>query len=415
MKRIALLSPTVYSPMSYIRFVGPASHLGIELVNLKEASFSECLEVVSASDVVVVQREAAKHPYAFKLREYTQKRDIPLLFDLDDLLFFLPKRHPDRLSHVFTEALLPMLRMIVEADAVTVGSNHLKHIIEQINPQVYVVPNYIDDSLWRVRPPAERTNRVNILYFGTPSHKPDLASIQPALVFVLNKLSRNVSMTVVGIQPDKSLALLSSLQNVMFNPRFEYDYRAFVAKANNLKAHIGIAPLEVNEFNMSKSYIKFLEYSCMGIAGIYSRVSPYAEQVRPGIDGLMASTTNEWIDALITLIQDDQLRHQIVMSAQVKLQEFLLSKAASKWLSQVVAAIESSRNTNRPHFRRRLSDLLGALNEAWSDYLLELKRQSEELEKEVVSYATSRSWKITRPLRWLGKRVLALPISPPAK
>ncbi|MEM1964298.1 MAG: glycosyltransferase, partial [Candidatus Caldarchaeum sp.] len=254
-------------------------------------------------------------------------------------------------------------------------------------------------------------------------------------------------------------------------PRFEHDYKAFVAKANNLEAHIGIAPLEVNEFNMSKSYIKFLEYSCMGIAGIYSRVSPYAEQVRPGIDGLMASTTNEWIDALITLIQDDQLRHQIVMSAQVKLQEFLLSKAASKWLSQVVAAIESSRNTNRPHFRRRLSDLLGALNEAWSDYLLELKRQREaaeaateherrqreaaeaaaeherrqreaaeaaaeherrqreaaeaaaeherrqreELEWEIVSYATSWSWKITRPLRWLGKRVFAIPGSPPAK
>ncbi|MEM1964299.1 MAG: hypothetical protein QW094_07535, partial [Candidatus Caldarchaeum sp.] len=258
MKRIALLSSNICSPMSHIRFVGPTSHLGVELVSLKEATLSECLEAVSTSDVVIVQREAAKHPYAFKLREYTRRQAIPFLFDLDDLLFFLPKRHPDRLSHEFTEALLPMLRMTVEADAVTVCSNHLRHIIEQINPQVYVVPNYIDDSLWRVRPPAERTDRVNILYFGTPSHKIDLASIQPALVFVLNKLSHKVSMTVVGIPPDKNLAPLSSLQNVMFNPRFEHDYKAFVAKANNLEAHIGIAPLEVNEFNMSKSYIKFL-------------------------------------------------------------------------------------------------------------------------------------------------------------
>ncbi|MEM4235182.1 MAG: glycosyltransferase [Candidatus Methanomethylicaceae archaeon] len=408
MKRIALLSPTVYSPMSYIRFVGPASHLGIELVNLKEASFSECLEAVSASDVVVVQREAAKHPYAFKLREYTQKRDIPLLFDLDDLLFFLPKKHPDRLFQALSGALVQMLRMTIEADAVTVCSNHLKHTIERINPHTYVIPNYIDDRLWHIRPPAERGNTVNILYFGTPSHKTDLASIQPALTYVLNKLGRSVSMTVVGIPPDKSLAPLSSLQNVKFDPKFENDYRVFVSKANNIKAHIGIAPLEANNFNMSKSPIKFLEYSCMGVAGIYSNIPPYTEHISSGRDGLIASNTDEWIDALITLIQNDQLRRQIVMSAQSKLQEFLLSKAAPRWLSKLAAAAQSPSNKDRIPSSQRVSDLLEVLlNEVRSSYLLKVKCKPKK-SKEAASCAINRSQTIGQSLHWFVKRIRTL-------
>lgn len=426
MKRIALLSSGIYGPMSYIRFVGPTFHLGIELVSLNDKTLSECLEAASISDVVIVQREAAKHPYAFKLREYTRKQAIPFLFDLDDLLFFLPKLHPDRLSHFFTEALLSMLRMVIEADAVTVCSNHLKQTIEQINPQVYVVPNYIDDSLWHIRPPAECSGKVNILYFGTPSHKTDLASIQPALTFVLSKLSHSVSMTVMGIAPDELLLPLSSLQNVKFAPQFEHDYRAFVAKANTLEAHIGIAPLEANNFNMSKSYIKFLEYSCMGVAGIYSNTLPYTEQISSGIDGLLVSTIDEWVDALITLAQDDHLRRQIVMSAQSKLQGFLLSNSAQKWLSQLMTAVESSHGEKHSYSRQQLSDILKVLDELSSEYFLELKRQresaeataeyerrrKEELEEEVISYATSWSWKITRPLRWLGKQISALLDSP---
>jgi hypothetical protein len=43
----------------------------------------------------------------------------------------------------------------------------------------------------------------------------------------------------------------------------------------SIKADIAIAPLEDNEFNKSKSNLKMLEYTTLGLPGIYSNVEPY--------------------------------------------------------------------------------------------------------------------------------------------
>ena len=52
-----------------------------------------------------------------------------IIYDLDNLLFDLPRHHSDRLSFSFTEALLPILYVIQEADFITASINFLKEQI----------------------------------------------------------------------------------------------------------------------------------------------------------------------------------------------------------------------------------------------------------------------------------------------
>jgi hypothetical protein len=43
----------------------------------------------------------------------------------------------------------------------------------------------------------------------------------------------------------------------------------------SLSVDIGIAPLEINDFNKAKSNLKMLEYSVCGLPAVYTNIEPY--------------------------------------------------------------------------------------------------------------------------------------------
>jgi Glycosyl transferases group 1 len=72
---------------------------------------------------------------------------------------------------------------------------------------------------------------------------------------------------------------------------------------------IGIAPLTDNGFNSAKSYIKFLDYSALGLASVLSDIEPYRQVVRHERTGLLVPDDPEaWYRALKRLIEDPMLR-----------------------------------------------------------------------------------------------------------
>jgi dTDP-4-dehydrorhamnose reductase len=72
--------------------------------------------------------------------------EIPILYDIDDLLIDLPEDHPDTARYI--PGRFPVLRAITEADAVTVASETLKSHLQDFNPNIHVLPNYLLDDVW---------------------------------------------------------------------------------------------------------------------------------------------------------------------------------------------------------------------------------------------------------------------------
>lgn len=71
-----------------------------------------------------------------------------------------------------------------------------------------------------------------------------------------------------------------------------------------MKPDLGIAPLELNEFNKSKSWIKAQEFTAAGIPAVYSHVEPY--------HGLKhtCKTDEEMIDTIEDLCNDEDKRKE---------------------------------------------------------------------------------------------------------
>ena len=106
--------------------------------------------------------------------------------------------------------------------------------------------------------------------------------------------------------------------------------------------HWGVAPLLDTPFNRSKSALKFLEYSSLGLASICSDVPVYREAVRPGETGLLVpNDPASWRDALDRAIGDEALWNRLRANCRPVARDNSISARADEikavWVSLVAA------------------------------------------------------------------------------
>ncbi|HBY06439.1 MAG TPA: hypothetical protein DEH22_01100, partial [Chloroflexi bacterium] len=276
------------SPLGRLRLVDPLKQAGITLIHGTEQE-RIWPERVEQADIVLIQRDFPRHVQAYQeIVKRARATAKPLIFELDDLLFALPEHHPDRMQGYYAEALLPMLDAVMQADAVIVSTLPLAEYLRAFNSKITVLPNTLDETIWPMCPPQTgRESRLTIGYMGSPTHAPDLQMVLPTLLKIAQRFGDGVAFRFIGIEPPPTLAQAAQTS---WEPIHTLDYAQFAAEFSTEEFDIVIAPLEDNSFNRAKSGIKFLEYSALGVPGVYSALPPYAGIITDGRDGYLATT-----------------------------------------------------------------------------------------------------------------------------
>jgi len=272
------------------------------------------------ADIVIVERtwkpgiDAAK---AERLAAQARQDGARLVFSIDDNLLDL-------------EQFPPATRMVLryfcrEADGVLVSTDFLKERLIGLNQNIFVLPNAVDERLFgnenentRAVKPTERRNVIG--YMGTFTHDADLMMVYQPLREVLRRYADRLEFQLVG--GVSNAAVLEAFRELPFRvlhvPVEDVAYPNFVAwMKKNLDWDLAIAPLGDTHFNRGKSDIKFLDYSALGIAGIYSQVPNYTSTVSHLETGYLAQNTpTAWEEALETMLTDDALRGRVAMNAR---------------------------------------------------------------------------------------------------
>jgi glycosyltransferase involved in cell wall biosynthesis len=318
-------------PMAHLRIIGPFREAGIDVLNGIENG-KAISQRVSGGEIVLIQREFPNRYIDFQqIVETARNERKPVVFDLDDLLFFLPEDHPDRQSQYYAASLLPMFQALTEADLVTVSTPKLMEVLVQYNDQIAVLPNYLDDTLWRLRSPVSKQEGeiLTIGYMGGESHKPDLEPVVPILSELVQRYPNKIRLQFWGIQPPTEMRFLPQ---VGYTPLASYNYKEFSVFFQTQSADIFIAPLADSLFNRCKSQLKFFEYTALGSPGVYSNLETYSKIVTHGQNGLLAASLDEWRECLIQLIENDDLRLHLAENAQLSIRtDWLLSQNAFRW------------------------------------------------------------------------------------
>lgn len=373
------LSPSLQDVLAHLRLIGPLQSAGINVID-GMANKKSVYEYITQADVVVIQRDfPGKFEDYQKIVEIAKQEGKPIIFDLDDLLFFLPKKHPARQSQYYVPSLLPMFQALGDANLVTVSTPKLKSVLDNYHDNVIVLPNYFDETLWQLQPPIleDTSNKMIVIgYVGGNTHDADLEYIAPALSELTRRYPNEVRLHFWGAElPEK----LQSLSKVTRTQNYYRSYKDFVKFFQSQSADIFIAPLSDNLFNRCKSPIKFFDYTALGTPGVFSRLEPYTQVVDHGKNGLLAESPDEWLDCIVQLIEDHELGFQLATNAQETVRSnWLLSKNAFRWQEAfhdlAVPPITSIHRENEVNIIQSINIQLA---EMWSKHQVEVDMNSK--------------------------------------
>lgn len=158
------------------------------------------------------------------------------------------------------------------------------------------------------------SDTVKLVYAASEGHIPNFnAFIKPILPQLFQKFGKQLELHLVGLHPEVDVGA--------FNSQIFYTPSMTLAAYNDfMKTHhfdIGLAPLVTNHFTQRKYFNKYIEYSKVGICGVYSRVMPFQLVVKDGWNGYYADNTPEsWLETLTKAIENRAERERIIDTAQ---------------------------------------------------------------------------------------------------
>ncbi len=287
-------------------------------VNLEEADVTYWLERRLNSfqpTTIVFCRYSG--PQYFNVVNWAKRNNVTTIYHIDDDLLTIPKdigekkyRHhnqQDRLSSVYY--------LLNNTDLVYCSTVKLKARLTELGVKSPVENGdiYCSGSLIKL---AEDKPTQKIGYMASADHAHNLDVVLPALIDILAKYP-DVEVEFFGSIPvPEKLKVYSTRVNV--SPPVK-NYNNFLQEFSKRNWDIGICPLTPIHFNMMKANTKWVEYSSVGAAVVASKGTVYDECCSDDC-GLLASSTQEWLEHLSHLIENPKARFDMVKNAQMKLQ-----------------------------------------------------------------------------------------------
>ena len=150
-------------------------------------------------------------------------------------------------------------------------------------------------------------DKIKVGFAGSIDRAQDLNQIlEGAITKLVEKYGDSIDIEFFGAKPEFVDKL--NLKYIPYQDGYDA-YTAYMAKCN---WDIGLAPMPDTPFHRCKYFNKYVEYASFGIAGVYSNLEPYTFGIKDKVNGLLVNnTTEDWVEGISKLIDDEKLRKEI--------------------------------------------------------------------------------------------------------
>lgn len=294
----------------------------------------------STPDAVIVERNYRPNfsiEDAEALVEQARARGVPLIHTSDDNLLDL--NTGPSIWHFPRDEQRHVLRYLMRAaHGLIVSTEPLARRLRALNPRIEVVPNQIDEQLFRRRSTEASSPSAPLVmgYMGTPTHLDDLLMILNPLREFLQKFAGQVLFETLGVADAHMLREMFAEGTVrhLSVPRPKADYPEFARWMDaNIHWDFAIAPLSDSDFASCKSDLKILDYGILGIPGIFSDVTSYRSSIRHGENGLLTeNSAGAWGAALAHMATQHTQRQAMAQCIEQEIwQHRTLATQAVQW------------------------------------------------------------------------------------
>lgn len=262
-----------------------------------------------------------------------------VVVEVDDLYDDLPVGSPAAATFARYPKFFSVAKFnesIAFADHVTVSTPALADYYSRLNPNITVLPNFLNWEMWedvKLQCDIDRP-RTRIGWMGWLAWRGRDLEILKQVISRFLKEHPDVDFVSIG-EPRRAARGHLSVHDYLGVPKRQrktvhgvpYPQLAEITA----RIDIGLVPLELSHFNECKSYLKGLEYAACGIPCVASPTQQYREFVREGEDGLLARTAADWYAALEVLVGDRDERRRMGRAARAKAEGLTIQKEATRW------------------------------------------------------------------------------------
>jgi glycosyltransferase involved in cell wall biosynthesis len=248
---------------------------------------------------------------------------VHILQMVDDLLGFVPEKHPNR-RFQSREGHLRMVEALKKSDSMVVTTVPLKDHYEKYIGKVKIMPNCLASQWFSLNPAKTKRNRLRVGWIGAGQHQGDLEIINE----VIKNLAEKVDWIFMGMQTEEAQPYIKE-----FHPFVSIS--EYPGKMASLDLDIAIAPLQDNFFNRCKSNLRLLEYGVMGWPVVCSDVYTYQTNNPPVLR--CGPNTYDWIETLNRLIDNEGLR--VKMGEQLQgwvIDNYKLENFSNDWCNALI-------------------------------------------------------------------------------
>lgn len=253
-------------------------------------------------DLIFVQREAFMLGTVFFERVLARK--APLVYDFDDAIW-LQNVSAGNKALSFLKDAQKTEKLIALSHLVLAGNEYLANYARAFNNNVALVPTVVDSDNYKRTPPKDK-ERICIGWSGSFSTIPYFEYALPALSILKERYGDRIYFKVIGDASYSNQAL--DIQGVAWSSATEV--------AELAEIDIGIMPLPDDEWTKGKCALKGLLYMSLEQAAVLSNVGVNKTVIQDGVNGFLASNTEEWVEKIARLIDDPALRQQMGASAR---------------------------------------------------------------------------------------------------
>jgi glycosyltransferase involved in cell wall biosynthesis len=285
---------------------------------------SRLLSRVSSYDGVLVFREAALIGPAI-YEHLLARTGKPIIYDFDDAIWspgqawknglFSRLRFPGKTS-----------RICKAATTVTVGNEFLADYARRRNQSVFVVPSTIDLADYPLIPESADEEKFVICWSGSDSTLVHFEHAREAL----ERLAKIVPLVVKVICSTPPVRPIAGAETRFISWSAEREAQDVG------DCHAGIMPLPDDEVSRGKCAMKALQYMATGRPVVVSPVGANAQVVKQGRNGLLASSTDEWVASLLRLAKSPSLRARMGSEARKTVQQNYSAEIGSRKFAEAV-------------------------------------------------------------------------------
>lgn len=199
--------------------------------------------------------------------------------------------------------------LLKTVDAVTTDNELIAKYVRSHNSNCTVVPDApaleeFDKRRSQLR--QKPGDKIVLGWLGSKATAFNLYLIWEALE-ELSQRYPQLHLRLVGTGED--LRRIPKFERVQFSYLPTYNEAEMISEVFGM--HIGLFPLQDVERCRMRGVLKATNYMCGEAVVVTSPVGQCVDLIQDGVNGMIASTTQEWIDKLELLIKDEMLRRKL--------------------------------------------------------------------------------------------------------